>query len=117
MQQGRSMSPVAVHKSRKAFDEVEVIHGVDIDIPRRRVRHLGRALRLWEINASSYNNWARTYLAGQHRDRRTHRQLRATEERGIVIVFQNYALCSHMTVAENMGFQRLGTTTVYVTHD
>jgi ABC-type sugar transport system ATPase subunit len=47
------------------------------------------------------------------------------KQREIAMVFQNYALYPHMTVAKNMGMRaeilpiqrRLGTTIVYVTHD
>src|SRR5947209_1196668 len=41
------------------------------------------------------------------------------KDRDIAMVFQNYALYPHMTVADNMGFalKIAGVTTVYVTHD
>ena len=46
----------------------------------------------------------------------------APKDRDIAMVFQNYALYPHMTVAENMAFplklrQRIDTTFIYVTHD
>ena len=98
------MKAIAMRDVRKAYDKTDVIHGVDIDIAPGEFAVLvgpsgcGKStlLRMLaglesitggkiEIGDVVVNNFK-------------------PKERDIAMVFQNYALYPHMTVAENMGF-------------
>ena len=83
----------------------EIVHGIDLDIARRRVRRHSRAVGLRQVDAAAHDRrpGGRSPPA---RSRSTARVVNKLEprERGCAMVFQNYALYPHMTVAENIGY-------------
>jgi multiple sugar transport system ATP-binding protein len=98
------MASVEIRGVRKAFGPVEVIHGVDIDI------HDGEFVILVGPSGCGKSTLLRM-IAGLERisagqivigDRVVNQV--PPKERDIAMVFQNYALYPHMTVADNMGF-------------
>ncbi len=98
------MASVEIRDLRKSFGPVETIHGVSIDVPDGEFVALvgpsgcGKStiLRLLagleEVTGGTISIGGRVIneVEPKHRD--------------IAMVFQNYALYPHMTVAENMGF-------------
>ena len=98
------MASVAIRDVRKAFGATEVIHGVDIDIGD------GEFVVLVGPSGCGKSTLLRM-IAGL--ENITGGEIRIGErvvnnvppkERDIAMVFQNYALYPHMTVAANMGF-------------
>ncbi|WP_299865504.1 sn-glycerol-3-phosphate ABC transporter ATP-binding protein UgpC [uncultured Hoeflea sp.] len=98
------MADVRIEKLYKAYGSVEVIHGVDVDIPDGRFVVLvgpsgcGKSTLLRMI-AGLEGVTAGTISIGG----RVVNNL-PPAERNIAMVFQNYALYPHKTVAANMGF-------------
>jgi multiple sugar transport system ATP-binding protein len=98
------MASVAIREARKAFGSVEVIHGVDIEIGDGEFVVLvgpsgcGKSTLLRMI-AGLENITAGTIRIGERVVNHV-----APKERDVAMVFQNYALYPHMTVAANMGF-------------
>ncbi|MCY0093775.1 ABC transporter ATP-binding protein [Hoeflea ulvae] len=98
------MADVRIEKLYKAYGAVEVIHGVDIDIPDGRFVVLvgpsgcGKSTLL-RMLAGLEGITAGTINIGG----RVVNNL-PPAERNIAMVFQNYALYPHKTVAANMGF-------------
>src|ERR1700730_17055763 len=98
------MAPVAIRDVRKAFGAMEVIHGVSVLIGDGEFVVLG--------GPSRWRTWTRLrMIAGL--ENITTGEISIGErvvnhvppkERDIAMVFQNYALYPHMTVAANMGF-------------
>src|SRR4051794_17687739 len=98
------MAPVEIREVRKAFGSTHVIHGVTIDI------HDGEFVILVGPSGCGKSTLLRM-IAGL--ESVTGGEIRIGDrvvndvppkERDIAMVFQNYALYPHMTVAENMGF-------------
>ena len=98
------MAPVALRQIRKSFGAVEIIHGVDVDISD------GEFVILVGPSGCGKST-LRRMIAGLEQisqgdiligDRVVNNV--PPKERDIAMVFQNYALYPHMTVAENMGF-------------
>ena len=98
------MASVAISGVTKAFGAVRVIHGVDIAISD------GEFVVLVGPSGCGKSTLLRM-IAGL--ENITSGEIRIGErvvndvppkERDIAMVFQNYALYPHMTVAENMGF-------------
>ncbi len=98
------MAPVAIRDVRKAFGSTQVIHGVDISIDD------GEFVVLVGPSGCGKSTLLRM-IAGL--ENITGGEIRIGErvvnnvppkERDIAMVFQNYALYPHMTVADNMGF-------------
>jgi multiple sugar transport system ATP-binding protein len=98
------MASVVIRDVRKAFGTIEVIHGVDISIGDGEFVVLvgpsgcGKSTLLRMI-AGLENITAGEIRIGE----RVVNNL-PPKERDIAMVFQNYALYPHMTVAANMGF-------------
>jgi len=98
------MSRVTIRGARKSYGEVEIIHGVDIDIADGEFVVLvgpsgcGKSTLLRMI-AGLESVTAGTIAIGE----RIVNDL-PPMQRDIAMVFQSYALYPHMTVAENMGF-------------
>src|SRR5919197_1529094 len=127
------MSSVQIRDVRKSFGNFEVLHSMSIPIEDGEFVVLvgpsgcGKSTLL-RMLAGLENITSGTISIGERVVNNVQ-----PKERDIAMVFQNYALYPHMTVAENMGFslklriamrteikelhQRLKTTTVYVTHD
>ena len=98
------MASVEIRDVRKAFGPVEVIHGVNIDIQDGEFVILvgpsgcGKSTLLRMI-AGLERITAGQVIIGN----KVVNQI-PPKERDIAMVFQNYALYPHMTVADNMGF-------------
>jgi multiple sugar transport system ATP-binding protein len=98
------MASVAIRDVRKAFGAIEVIHGVDVLDRRRRVRRPGRPVGMRQVDAAAHDRGAREHHLGEIRIGERVVNKMPPKERDIAMVFQNYALYPHMTVAANMGF-------------
>jgi multiple sugar transport system ATP-binding protein len=98
------MAAVEIRAARKSFGHTEVLHGVDISIADGEFCVLvgpsgcGKSTLLRMI-AGLENISAGEILIGDRVVNHVH-----PKERDIAMVFQNYALYPHMTVADNMGF-------------
>jgi multiple sugar transport system ATP-binding protein len=98
------MASVAIRDVRKAFGATEVIHGVDVSIGDGEFVVLvgpsgcGKSTLLRMI-AGLENITSGEIRIGERVVNRV-----PPKERDIAMVFQNYALYPHMTVAANMGF-------------
>ena len=98
------MASVTCAGVRKAFGAVEILHGVSIDIQDREFVVLvgpsgcGKSTLLRMI-AGLENVTGGEIRIGERLVNHV-----PPKERDVAMVFQNYALYPHMTVAENMGF-------------
>src|SRR4029079_3860263 len=98
------MAGVALKQVRKAFGATEVVHGVDVAIEDGEFCVLvgpsdcGKSTLLRMI-AGLENISGGEIVIGGGVVNQVH-----PKERDIAMVFQNYALYPHMTVADNMGF-------------
>jgi multiple sugar transport system ATP-binding protein len=98
------MAPVALRDVRKSFGQVEVIHGVNVDITDGEFVILvgpsgcGKSTLLRMIAGLEQISKG-DILIGERVVNNV-----PPKERDIAMVFQNYALYPHMTVADNMGF-------------
>src|SRR5215207_237605 len=98
------MAPVALRDIRKSFGSVEVIHGVNVDISDGEFVILvgpsgcGKSTLLRMIAGLEQISQGDILIG----DRVVNNV--PPKERDIAMVFQNYALYPHMTVADNMGF-------------
>src|SRR5678809_7393 len=98
------MASVAIRDVRKAFGATSVIHGVDISIGDGEFVVLvgpsgcGKSTLLRMI-AGLENITAGEIRIGERVVNHV-----PPKERDVAMVFQNYALYPHMTVADNMGF-------------
>ena len=98
------MASVEIRGLRKSFGSVETIHGVDIDVPDGAFVALvgpsgcGKSTILRLIAGLEEISGGTVSIGGK--------VINEVEPklRDIAMVFQNYALYPHMTVAENMGF-------------
>ncbi len=98
------MASVEIRSLKKAFGPVEVIHGVDLKIEDGEFVALvgpsgcGKSTLLRIISGLEPATDGEVLIDGNIVNHLTPR------ERNIAMVFQNYALYPHMTVAQNMGF-------------
>jgi multiple sugar transport system ATP-binding protein len=98
------MAPVALRDIRKSYGHVEVIHGVNVDITDGEFVILvgpsgcGKSTLLRMIAGLEQISQG-DIMIGERVVNNV-----PPKERDIAMVFQNYALYPHMTVAENMGF-------------
>ena len=98
------MAPVMFRDVRKAFGQVEVLHGVSVDIEEGQFVVLvgpsgcGKSTLL-RMLAGLEHITSGEILIGD----KTVNHL-PPKDRDIAMVFQNYALYPHLSVAENMGF-------------
>ncbi|WP_170419511.1 ABC transporter ATP-binding protein [Ruegeria atlantica] len=98
------MKPIALRDVRKSYGSVPVIHGVDITIEPGEFAVLvgpsgcGKSTLLRMLAGLESVTGGQIEIGGE----RVNDAL--PKERDIAMVFQNYALYPHMTVAENMGF-------------
>ncbi|WP_138466150.1 ABC transporter ATP-binding protein [Poseidonocella sp. HB161398] len=101
---GPTASAVALRGVRKSFGQLQVIHGVDIDIAPGEFVILvgpsgcGKSTLLRMIAGLSEISGGDVLIGG------TRVNALEPKERDIAMVFQNYALYPQMTVAQNMGF-------------
>src|SRR5215468_3006724 len=98
------MASVEIRDVRKSFGDVEVLHGVSVPIRDGQFVVLvgpsgcGKSTLL-RLTAGLENISSGTIAIGGRVVNDVH-----PKERDIAMVFQNYALYPHMTVAQNMGF-------------
>ena len=98
------MASVAIRNVHKSFGSVEVLHGVSIDIADGEFVTLvgpsgcGKSTLLRMIAGLESISSGDIEIGGRIVNRV------APKERDIAMVFQNYALYPHMTVAQNMAF-------------
>jgi multiple sugar transport system ATP-binding protein len=98
------MASVQIRDVRKSFGDVEVLHGVSVPIEDGQFVVLvgpsgcGKSTLL-RMLAGLENITSGTISIGGRVVNQVH-----PKERDIAMVFQNYALYPHMTVAKNMGF-------------
>jgi len=95
---------VELHALRKSFGAVEVLHGIDLLIPRHAFVVLvgpsgcGKSTLLRMIAGLEKVSSGKIIIGGKVMNR-VH-----AKNRGIAMVFQNYALYPHMNVKENLAF-------------
>jgi multiple sugar transport system ATP-binding protein len=98
------MASVTIRDVRKAFGKTEIVHGVDIDIGDGEFVVLvgpsgcGKSTLLRMVAGLENITGGEILIA----DRVVNNM--PPKERDVAMVFQNYALYPHMTVAANMGF-------------
>src|ERR687885_1265465 len=98
------MATLELSGIRKSFGPVEVLHGVDLAVADGEMivvvgaSGCGKSTLLRIVAGLETPTSGRVRIAG--------RDVTALEpaDRDIAMVFQNYALYPHMTVAENMGY-------------
>jgi multiple sugar transport system ATP-binding protein len=101
------MASVHIRSVKKRFGEVEVLHGVSIDIPDGSFTVLvgpsgcGKSTLLRMVAGLENISGGEVEIGG-----RVVNQV-PPKERDIAMVFQNYALYPHMTVRDNMAFSLL----------
>src|SRR5207253_2465610 len=101
---GASMASVAIRDVRKAFGAASVIHGVDISISDGEFVVLVGPSGCGKSTLLRMIAGLENITAGEIRigDRVVNNV--PPKERDVAMVFQNYALYPHMTVAANMAF-------------
>ncbi|MCR9136989.1 MAG: sn-glycerol-3-phosphate ABC transporter ATP-binding protein UgpC [Alphaproteobacteria bacterium] len=98
------MGSVNLRGIRKAYGAVEVLHGIDLDVEEGEFAVLvgpsgcGKSTLLRSIAGLETISGGEISLAGKVINHLP------PKRRDIAMVFQNYALYPHMTVAKNMGF-------------
>jgi multiple sugar transport system ATP-binding protein len=101
------MASVHIRSVKKRFGEVEVLHGVSIDIPDGSFTVLvgpsgcGKSTLLRMVAGLENISGGEVEIGGRVVN------LVPPKERDIAMVFQNYALYPHMTVRDNMAFSLL----------
>jgi len=98
------MAPVLIRGVRKAFGSIEVIHGVDVTIGDGEFVVLVGPSGCGKSTLLRMIAGLENITAGEIRigDRVVNNL--PPKARDVAMVFQNYALYPHMTVADNMGF-------------
>ena len=98
------MSYVELNSVKKRYGETDIIHGVDLAIEKEEFTVLvgpsgcGKSTLLRMIAGLEDLQGGSIHICGERVDELP------SSERGIAMVFQNYALYPHMTVFENMAF-------------
>src|SRR5216683_8043444 len=98
------MASVAIREVRKSFGTAEVIHGVDIAIDDGQFVVLVGPSGCGKSTLLRMIAGLENITAGEIRIGERVVNNMPPKERDIAMVFQNYALYPHMTVAANMGF-------------
>ena len=98
------MADIAIRKLRKSYARTEIIHGVDLNIASGEFVVIlgpsgcGKSTLLRMVAGLEEITSGEIAIAGTIVNKMEPR------ERGCAMVFQNYALYPHMTVAENIGY-------------
>ncbi len=98
------MAEIAIRQVRKSYGRTEVVHGVDLDIGNGEFVVIlgpsgcGKSTLLRMIAGLEDISAGEIAIDGARMNDREPR------ERGCAMVFQNYALYPHMSVAENIGY-------------
>src|SRR5207244_13495971 len=98
------MAAVAIHDSRKAFGTTHVIHGVDISIGDGEFVVLVGPSGCGKSTLLRMVAGLENITSGEIRIGERVVNNLPPKERDVAMVFQNYALYPHMTVAANMAF-------------
>jgi multiple sugar transport system ATP-binding protein len=98
------MAPVTVRDVRKSFGATEVVHGVSIDIADGEFVVLVGPSGCGKSTLLRMIAGLESITAGEISISDLVVNRIPPKERDIAMVFQNYALYPHMTVADNMGF-------------
>ncbi len=98
------MASVEIHDVRKAFGSTPVIHGVSVDIADGEFVILVGPSGCGKSTLLRMIAGLENITGGEIRIGNRVVNNVPPKERDIAMVFQNYALYPHMTVAENMGF-------------
>ncbi|MBD8065946.1 sn-glycerol-3-phosphate ABC transporter ATP-binding protein UgpC [Devosia sp. PTR5] len=98
------MAPVSLQAVRKVYGDIKVLHGIDVDIADGEFIVLVGPSGCGKSTLLRMIAGLETISAGDIRiGGRVVNELEP-KDRDIAMVFQNYALYPHMTVATNMGF-------------
>jgi sn-glycerol 3-phosphate transport system ATP-binding protein len=98
------MAPISIRRVTKSYAKVEVIHGVDLEIANGEFVVIlgpsgcGKSTLLRMIAGLEAITTGQIAIDGEVVNEKEPR------DRGCAMVFQNYALYPHMTVAENIGY-------------
>jgi sn-glycerol 3-phosphate transport system ATP-binding protein len=98
------MAHIAIRDVRKSYGKTPVVHGVDLDLPSGTFAVIlgpsgcGKSTLLRMIAGLEEISSGEIAIGGRVVN------LLEPRERGCAMVFQNYALYPHMTVAQNMGY-------------
>ena len=98
------MSDISIRGVRKSYGKTEVVHGVDLEIVNGEFVVIlgpsgcGKSTLLRMIAGLEEITSGEIAIAGRVVNKLEPR------ERGCAMVFQNYALYPHMTVAQNIGY-------------
>jgi lactose/L-arabinose transport system ATP-binding protein len=98
------MTGVTLRKVVKRYGDVQVIHGVDLDVEDGEFcvfvgpSGCGKSTLLRMVAGLEETTGGAINIGNRDVTRAD------PSERGVAMVFQTYALYPHMTVAENMGF-------------
>ena len=99
------MASVTLRGVTKSFGDVEIISGIDLEVSRRRVLRVRRAVGLRQVHVAPLIAGLEDITVGVIAIGGRRREVGvASAERGVAMVFQSYALYPHMTVRENIGF-------------
>ena len=94
------LSALSIHK---AFDATPVLRGVDLHIPRaRRCAYLAPAAAARPPSCASSPGWSN--LTGVKSSGRQRHHPCPAHERDFGLMFQDFALFPHLSVADNIGF-------------
>jgi sn-glycerol 3-phosphate transport system ATP-binding protein len=99
-----TMTDITISKVRKSYGKTEIVHGVDLAIRDKEFvvvlgpSGCGKSTLLRMIAGLEHITHGEIAIGGRVVNRLEPR------ERGCAMVFQNYALYPHMTVAENIGY-------------
>ncbi len=98
------MAPVSIRELRKSYGTVEAVAGIDLEIADREFVVLvgasgcGKSTTLRMIAGLEEATGGEIWIGGKQVDELE------PKDRDIAMVFQDYALYPHLTVAENIGF-------------
>ncbi|HEX2553953.1 MAG TPA: ATP-binding cassette domain-containing protein, partial [Microvirga sp.] len=98
------MASVEINNVRKAFGSVQIIHGVSVDIADGEFVILVGPSGCGKSTLLRMIAGLENISGGEIRIGSRVVNNVPPKERDIAMVFQNYALYPHMTVAQNMGF-------------
>ncbi len=98
------MARVEISQLEKSYDDVDVVRGIDIDIPDGEFVVLVGPSGCGKSTLLRMIAGLESITDGEIRIGDTVVNDIAAKDRDIAMVFQNYALYPHMTVAENMSF-------------
>src|SRR5215207_8729972 len=98
------MAPVCISHVRKSFGAMQVVHGVSLDIEDGEFVVLVGPSGCGKSTLLRMIAGLENITSGEIRIGERVVNNMPPKERDIAMVFQNYALYPHMTVADNMGF-------------